>query len=58
MAFTVYVHCYGYGQLRLISSQEYFDGDWQYEGSDDYSGYDICYSCELDEYACVKIGEV
>lgn len=58
MSFKVFVYIIGYGELRLISSQEYFEGDWQYEGTDDVFGYDICYSCELDEYACVKIGEV
>ena len=55
MGFTVYVYIAGYGQLRLISKDEYFDSDWQYEGTDDYSGYSVCYSCELDEYACVNL---
>lgn len=53
----VSVYVFGYGRLRVISKDEYFSEDWQYEGEDDFSGYTVCYSCELDDYACVRLWE-
>ena len=49
------VHIHGYGKLEVITYAEYLKGDWQYEGSDEFTGYDVAFSYDRMKYACVKI---
>lgn len=57
MARVKYVPVHGYGTLRVISYSEYLKGDWQYEGTDSWSGYDVAFSYDRMEYTAVKIPE-
>lgn len=49
------VSVHGYGKLEIISYSEYLREDWQYEGYDKFSGYDVVFSYDRMKYACLKI---
>lgn len=50
-----------YGRLPVISREDYFEGDWEYVGTDfddfdeDVEEYSVCYSQETGSYACVLL---
>lgn len=57
MAKVKYVPVHGYGTIRVISYSQYLKGDWQYEGTDNWSGYDVAFSYDRMEYVAVRIPE-